>query len=122
MSEKIALATFLAKRMDVDACQKEIRTKEQNENIVAQNSALLFDCSITSTSKFGNCVGIGYLVKANRSDKQFWIWGAGRPMNKAEIEADFNRQLAGHLFAGSCWVGADSESDRTKLTPRIGRC
>jgi hypothetical protein len=102
MSEKIALATFLAKQIDVDTCQKEVRTKEQNENIVAQNSTLLFNCSITLTSKFGDRISVGYLVKANRSDKHFWIWGADRPMNKGEISADFNRQLAGHLFVGSC--------------------
>ena len=96
MPEKTPINDFLARRMDIDACQKEIAAKEQEEKSIAERITGPFG-SVISVNKFGDRLSAGYRVSCNIPDREFWIWGADRPMNKAEVENHFLQQMADHL-------------------------
>ena len=99
MVEKTLFPDWLASRMDIAAGQKAIFASEENQKSTAQDLAVVLGCSVTSAQKFGDRLAIGYRITSNLADQEFWIWGADRPMNQAEIEAYLRRQIEANLAA-----------------------
>jgi len=86
-------------RMDTEARLKEIIAREQEEKETAETIAKSLLCTIHSAKKFGDRLEVGYLITCSPANKEFWIWGAHRPMSSAEVETYFRQQIENRIIA-----------------------